>query len=116
MGEPVLMAKDGPVLRKGKKVISAGHGPGQIPLLMILPVVIYFFVFRYLPIGGILMAFIDFNPLVGIIKSPWLKNYGMQKFIDFFTGPYFYRIVKSTIVLNEYALLFKFPVPIRSPF
>jgi len=60
----------------------------------------------------VLMAFKEYNPVKGIWGSPWVDNYGMQNFIDFFKGPYFWRILRNTVYLNFLSLLWGFPVPI----
>jgi len=76
---------------------------------MILPVLLYFFVFSYIPIGGLVIAFQDFKPAKGILQSNfvWLKN-----FTDFFNSIYFGRVLKNTVVLSGLSLLICFPLPI----
>lgn len=59
--------------------------------------------------GGLLMAFQDFKPFKGIFDSPWV---GFKHFREFFESPYFYRILKNTVVLNFYLILFGFPAPV----
>jgi putative aldouronate transport system permease protein len=80
--------------------------------LMLLPVVIYYVIFAYFPMYGVLMAFKDFSPMQGIFRSPFTASYGLQNFIDFFTGPYFVRVVSNTLSLNFLLLLCGFPAPI----
>src|SRR5690606_20442089 len=77
--------------------------------VMILPVIIYFAIFAYAPMYGLLMAFQDFNVTKGIWGSEWV---GFQHFIDFFNGPYFERVLRNTLILNFFNLVFVFPVPI----
>ena len=77
---------------------------------MILPVITFFIVFSYLPMHGVLMAFQDYNISKGIWGgSQWI---GLQNFIDFFNSPYFFRVVRNTLVLNFYGLIFVFPMAI----
>ncbi len=76
---------------------------------MTLPVVLYFVVFHYLPMAGIIMAFQDFSPKTGIFGSEWV---GFQNFIDFFNSPNFIRVLKNTLALSLLDLLFGFPAPI----
>lgn len=77
--------------------------------LMILPVLIYFAVFSYVPMYGLLMAFENYNVTKGIWGSEWVS---FKHFIDFFEGPYFTRVVRNTLLLNLYGLIFVFPLPI----
>ncbi len=77
--------------------------------LMILPVVIYFFIFMYIPMYGASIAFKNFVPSKGILGSDWV---GLKHFSRFFSSIYFYRVVKNTIVLSFITILFGFPAPI----
>ena len=77
--------------------------------LMVLPVIIYYILFHYKPMYGIINSFMDYNPRRGISGSQWV---GMKHFIDFFTGPYFWRLLGNTLKLSLSTLIFGFPVPI----
>lgn len=83
--------------------------------IMIVPGVIYMLVFRYLPMGGLIMAFQDFSPYNGdsmigaFIKSPFV---GLDIFKKFFTGPDFLRVLKNTLSISFASLIFYFPAPI----
>lgn len=76
---------------------------------MTLPVILYFLVFNYVPMFGILMAFQNYKPALGILKSEWV---GFQHFINFFQSDNFFRVIKNTLVLSIYDLIFAFPAPI----
>jgi putative aldouronate transport system permease protein len=76
---------------------------------MALPMLVFFIVFRYLPMFGITIAFQDFNPRGGFWGSPWT---GFDHFIEFFNGFYFWRVLRNTVLINLYGLIFSFPVPI----
>lgn len=78
-------------------------------LLLALPGVLYFVLFRYLPMYGLLMVFKRFNAAAGIWRSPWV---GFQNFIDFFTSPEFIPIFRNTFIIALYNLIFFFPLPI----
>ena len=80
----------------------------QIYIMMSLGVV-YFLIFHYLPMFGIVMAFQDFNPAKGFLRSEWV---GLDHIIDFVTSPYFPRLLRNTLLINVYQLIFVFPVPI----
>ena len=77
--------------------------------LMVLPVIIYYILFHYKPMYGIIISFMDYNPRRGVSGSQWV---GMKHFIDFFTGPYFWRLLGNTLKLSLSTLIFGFPVPI----
>jgi putative aldouronate transport system permease protein len=59
--------------------------------------------------GGILVAFKDYRPFVGIWKSEWA---GLRHFKQFFSSIYFPRLMRNTFLINFYSLLFGFPAPI----
>jgi putative aldouronate transport system permease protein len=69
----------------------------------------YYVLFRYVPMYGIVLAFKDFSIRKGILGSPWV---GLQWFNQFFSSPYFFRLVRNTFLLSVYTLVFSFPVPI----
>ncbi len=57
---------------------------------MLLPVILFYLVFEYGPIAGIIIAFKDYKPAIGIWDSAWAKNYGFDHFIKFFNSYYFW--------------------------
>jgi len=77
--------------------------------LMVAPVVIFFFMFAYIPMYGVIIAFQNFRPAVGIMGSDWV---GFDHFIRFFQGPFFVRTVRNTLILNVQLLFWGFPAPI----
>jgi ABC-type polysaccharide transport system, permease component len=77
--------------------------------LMVLPVIIYFIVFSYIPMAGVLMAFEKYSIKGGIFGSQWV---GFKNFTDFFKSYYCFRIIKNTFLMSFYDLLFGFPAPI----
>ncbi len=77
--------------------------------IMLLPVVLYYVVFAYIPIGGLVMAFQDYKPLKGFWESDFV---GLENFVDYLTGPYALRTIRNTILINVYQILLGFPVPI----
>ncbi|MEK4063559.1 MULTISPECIES: ABC transporter permease [unclassified Paenibacillus] len=77
--------------------------------LLAVPVVAWFLIFCYGPMWGVLIAFKDFKPLLGFSESDWV---GFKHFIDFFQGPYFWRVVKNTLLLNVWGIAFGFTAPI----
>lgn len=77
--------------------------------VMLLPVLLFYVVFHYAPMYGAVIAFKDFSPRLGIWESPWI---GFEHFETFFTGAYFWRTIKNTLLISFYELLFGFPAPI----
>lgn len=77
--------------------------------IMAVPVLLYYLLFHYLPMYGAIIAFKDFSPGLGIFGSEWV---GLKNFESFFQGPYFLRVLRNTVVINTYQLLFGFPAPI----
>lgn len=77
--------------------------------VMALPVIAYYLIFHYGPMYGLQIAFKDFSPAKGILGSPWV---GFKHFESFFNGIYFWRLIKNTILINLYDLLFGFPAAI----
>ncbi|WP_235949821.1 ABC transporter permease [Paenibacillus apii] len=76
---------------------------------MLLPTLIYFFIFHYIPFAGISIAFKDFQPFVGIADSPWV---GLKHFSMIYHSEDFYQLLVNTLLISGYRLIFGFPVPI----
>ena len=76
---------------------------------MILPVVIYYILFSYYPMYGVLIAFENYMPSKGITGSEWV---GLANFRQFFGGIFFWRLLRNTLLISVYTLVFGFPVPI----
>lgn len=77
--------------------------------MMLLPVAVYLIIFKYAPIIGELIAFKNYRIADGIWGSPWV---GFAQFESLFASKDFYIILKNTLMLNLYQLVFAFPVPI----
>ena len=80
----------------------------QLYLLLLIPVVLTF-VYKYIPMYGIQIAFRDFKASRGYLGSKWV---GLEWFERFFTAPTCGRMIKNTILLSLFSLLWGFPVPI----
>lgn len=78
-------------------------------LLMVVPFIIWFIIFCYIPMFGIVSAFQNFEPLKGYFGSKWV---GIKHFELFLTGYHFPIILKNTVVLTFLKILFGFPAPI----
>lgn len=81
----------------------------KVKYLMILPVVIYFIIFSYKPMYGIIIAFKDFKPHLGIMGSEWV---GLANFKRFFADPSATRIIWNTFRISVASLVWGFPAPI----
>lgn len=77
--------------------------------VLVLPAIIYFFVFNYMPLYGIQIAFRDYKAVNGITGSTWV---GLKHFKEFFNAYYFKRLLTNTLLLNVYNLLWSFPIPL----
>ncbi|WP_431922741.1 ABC transporter permease [Nonomuraea jabiensis] len=77
--------------------------------LMLLPGVVYFALFKYLPMYGVTIAFQDFLPFLGYSGSPWV---GFKHFEELFSGPDFGRLMFNTLFLALLHIVFVFPAPI----
>ncbi len=77
--------------------------------LLILPILIWFVIFHYLPMGGLVMAFEKYSPGKGIFGSDWV---GFANFQRFFSSIYFWRLIKNTLILGLMDLVISFPAPI----
>ena len=77
--------------------------------LFILPTLIFFIVFSYVPYYGLQIAFKDFKLFAGMEASPWV---GLQYFKEFFNSPDFGRLLRNTLLISIYRIIFGFPMPI----
>lgn len=77
--------------------------------ILLMPGILYFIIFKYIPMWGILLAFKDYQPFLGFFNSKWV---GFQHFHDFFINPDFLRLFKNTLIISLYNLIFFFPLPI----
>lgn len=77
-------------------------------LIFLLPF-LYYIVFKYGAMAWLTLAFKNFNARAGLAGSPWV---GLKHFESFFATPDFFRLLKNTVLLSVYNILFSFPVPI----
>ncbi len=80
----------------------------QLYLMLLVPVVLTI-IYKYIPIYGIQIAFRDYKASKGFMGSEWV---GLEWFLRFFSAPTFWRMMKNTILLSLYSLLWGFPIPI----
>jgi putative aldouronate transport system permease protein len=77
--------------------------------LIFVPILVYFIIFSYLPMFGIVMAFEDFSAVKGFLGSKWV---GFANFVEFFSGPNFLRILRNTLAMSFLGLGISFPLTI----
>jgi putative aldouronate transport system permease protein len=77
--------------------------------VFLVPSVVYLFIFNYMPMYGVLIAFKDFRPRLGILGSEWV---GLRYFIRFFSFTSFTQILRNTLTLSVYSLVVGFPLPV----
>ncbi len=77
--------------------------------LLLLPGLLYFLIFKYVPMWGVLLAFKNYQPYPGFWNSEWV---GVEHFRLFFSNPEFFMLLRNTLLLSFYNLLFFFPAPI----
>ena len=81
-------------------------------LMMFLPVFLYYLIFAYLPMIGLVMGFEDFrmgSGFEGLFTSKWV---GLKWFNQFFSSAFAWRLIRNTFLLSFYSLIFGFPIPI----
>ena len=81
----------------------------KLLLVMLVPGLVLTFIFKYIPMYGVLIAFKDYNPLRGILGSPWI---GFAEFEKFLSSPNFMNLLMNTLKLSVYGLLLGFLPPI----
>jgi len=77
--------------------------------LMILPALLYVLIFCYGPMYGLHIAFKDYKVSLGMAGSRWV---GFRNFTDFFSGYYFWNLIRNTLSISLYTLVVGFPIPI----
>lgn len=106
--EANIRALEKPKSKKKKKLLQE-YIRYRYFMIMLLPVLIYYGIFQYGPMYGIIVAFKDFYPLRGIVGSPWA---GFKHFEELFSSLFFISVLKNTLIISFYKLLFGFPAPI----
>ena len=85
----------------------------QLYVVFMLPAFLLTIIFRYLPMGGVMIAFQKYNPFRGIMGSQWV---GFEHFARFLSSPSFQKYLINTLKLSVYGLLWGFPMPILLAF
>lgn len=98
-----------PRLRPLWRLIARDFRRNRMLYAMALPVLLYYAVYQYSPMYGAIIAFKDYSPMKGILASPWA---GLEHFSSFINSYYFWRLLRNTVFLSLYSLLFEFTAPI----
>lgn len=77
--------------------------------LLVIPVLAYFIIFNYAPMYGAVIAFKRYSPVMGILGSPWA---GLTYFKQFLESAYFVNVMKNTLLISAYSIVFCFPAPV----
>jgi len=101
---------------KAKKVLKKFAIQWQSQL-MVLPGILFLFIFSYVPIYGIITAFKDFEVYLGFWDSPWAMNANgeidiFKYFRMFAEDEIFWQSIKNTLIINFFSLIISFPAPI----
>ena len=78
-------------------------------IFFLMPALLLTIIFKYVPMGGLLIAFKDYNVIKGVLGSPWV---GLEYFKRFLSSPDFMNYLMNTLKVSIYGLLWGFPVPI----
>lgn len=91
-----------------KKILSQMYADRQL-YIMLIPFLLFYALFVYKPMWGLQVAFKDYNIFKGMSGSEWV---GFKNFQGVFGNPYFFRILRNTLLISFYSLIFSFPMPI----
>ncbi len=98
------------VEKKGFKDLYKRKIKGSIPLYaLLLPSIILLVVFAYIPMGGLIIAFKDYSPALGILDSPFV---GLKHFVQYFNSFQFGVTLRNTLKISIYSMIVGFPLPI----
>ncbi|OGO80284.1 MAG: sugar ABC transporter permease [Clostridiales bacterium GWC2_40_7] len=92
-----------------KNKILVDFKKNKFLLLIVLPGLLYYLIFNYLPMFGLVIAFKDYRVSAGFLEGDWI---GFKHFVDFFKDPYFFKLLRNTFAINLYNLILGFPLPI----
>lgn len=95
-----------------KRLLKKNLHRDKYLMIMFFPVLLYYLIFSYLPMTGLIMAFENFIPgkgIAGIYTGEWV---GLKWFKQFFDSVFAWKLVRNTFLLSFYSLIFGFPIPI----
>lgn len=77
--------------------------------VMAIPLILYYLIFHYIPMLGLVISFQNYTPSRGVLGSEFI---GLKNFTDFFGSPYFFQLLRNTVRISVSQLIFTFPAPI----
>lgn len=101
MNGKVLISKSRSPFHNLKKKLSAS----KFLIIMIIPAVVFYIIFNYIPMYGILIAFEDYYPKLGIMGSPFV---GVANFVTIFNDPEFWNVLKNTVIIGFFKIIISF--------
>jgi putative aldouronate transport system permease protein len=78
---------------------------------MIFPALFVTLIFAYLPMYGLIISFKNYNVFKGVLGSPWARINGFEHFLDFFTNPQVWQVLRNTLALAFFSLVIVQPLP-----
>lgn len=102
--QPSLHKTDSYWKRLGKDLVQ--H---KSVYLLFLPILAWYILFKYVPLSNLSVAFVDYNIFKGLAGSKWV---GLEHFSEFLSSYYAWRLIRNTLLLSFYDILFSFPAPI----
>jgi putative aldouronate transport system permease protein len=97
------------ILPRRGKTLAGRYWDCRYLVILLTPGILYFVIFKYLPIYGLVIAFKDYNFIDGIFKSPWV---GLSVFKELFSTPSFWSVFRNTVILGFLQFIVGFPAPI----
>ena len=102
----VKVQKPAPSFAPSRKHVANRIWQNRYIYMMVIPVLVYMILFKYMPMYGTIIAFKKYSAKRGIWGSKWV---GFTNFNKFLSDPYFYKLIRNTLLINLYSLLFAFP-------
>ena len=113
MNKPLPAKEKVPLKQRRHNTLVYLRQHWQLYLIFMLPAFVLTVIFRYIPMGGVMIAFMDYNPFRGLWNSEWV---GFAHFSRFLSSPDFMRYLMNTLKLSVFGLLWGFPAPILLAF
>lgn len=113
MNKPLSAKERVPLKQRTHNTLVYLRQHWQLYLIFMLPAFVLTIIFRYIPMGGVAIAFMDYNPFRGLWHSEWV---GFEHFNRFLSSPDFMRYLMNTLKLSVFGLLWGFPAPILLAF
>lgn len=104
--QPLAQYSDG---KSGTAALARRIWRSKLLYLLLLPGFVHLIIFKLAPIFGIIISFQDYSPFLGILRSKWV---GLHQFILFFSDPHSLVLIRNTVLLAVYSMVFTFAIPL----